>query len=76
MARVVGGYFNFWMSLTTASRRMVCCCSGARVLLLAGFQLVDFTGQVFVSGHKFAQPDKSTDDEDVQLYGAFAIQDR
>ena len=55
---------------------MVCCCSGARVLLLAGFQLVDFTGQVFVSGHKFAQPDKSTDDEDVQLYGAFAIQDR
>src|ERR1035441_7300127 len=46
----------------------------ARVLFLVGFQLVDFTGQVLVGGQQFAHFDKGTDDEDVHLYGAFAVE--
>ena len=43
-------------------------------LLLGCFQLLDFTGQIFVGGLQFAQLNKRTDDEDAHARGAVAFQ--
>ena len=49
---------------------------GAGLLFLGGVNLVDFAGQLFVSGQEFAEFDESAGDENVHLHGTPAFKHR
>src|SRR5437879_4348545 len=50
--------------------------NGRAVLLLSGFELVDFPRQIFVGGQHLAHADKSAHDADVHPDGAATFQNR
>ena len=61
------------MSWTTATRIRAVLCLCTCLLSLAGLDLLDFAGQVFVGGQDFAQLYKGADDENVHLHSTRTI---